>query len=182
MAMTLITTNTSSGAATSDFTSGIDSTYKLYIFKFYDVDPVARSNFSFQGSTDSGSNYGVAITSTYFSAEHAEADNVAALSYRTGKDLAQSTSFQPLTSETTPDSDASAVGELYLFNPSDTTYVKHFYSTTNDYADSTHNDTADISKHTFIGGYFNTTSAIDAIQFKMSTGNMDAVIKMYGVG
>ena len=98
------------------------------------------------------------------------------LSYSTGSDIAQGTGYQGLTGGLGNDADASAVGELFLFNPSNTTYVKHFYASTNSYGNN------DASQNTFTAGYFNTTAAITALNFQMSSGNMDAVIKMYGVG
>ena len=178
MAMTLITTNTSSNAASSSFTSSIDSTYKLYIFKFYDVNPATDAAFfTFNGSVDAGSNYNVTKTTTFFNAYNNEADSNNALSYETSYDLAQSTAFHNLTTDSGNAADESSAGTLWLFNPSNTTYVKHFYSRFNNiYA--TQVGTADI----FTAGYFNNTDNIDAVQFKMSTGNMDSVIKMYGVG
>ena len=177
MAMTLITTNTESGDATSSFTSSIDSTYKLYIFKFIDVNPATdAAEFQFQGSIDAGSNYNVAMTTTAFRTHHAESDSESGLGYETSMDQAQGTAFQNLSSDTGNDADSSIVGTLWLFNPSNTTYVKHFYATiqTHEYQSQSRED--------FISGYFNTTDNIDAIQFKMSSGNMDGVIKMYGVG
>jgi len=177
MAMTLITTNTSSDAATSDFTTGIDNTYKLYIFKFYDVNPATdATRFSFQGSIDGGSNYNVTITSTTFKAYHTEADDAAALAYDGVTDQAEGTGYQDIQGDIGSATHESGAGELFLFNPSNTTYVKHFYSTVQAA------DSAPQSRQTFAAGYFNTTSAIDAISFKMLSGNMDAVISMYGVG
>ena len=176
MAMTLITTNTSSGPASSSFTSSIDSTYKLYIFKFYDVNPATdEANFTFNMSIDGGSNYNVTKTTSSFRAEHLENDT-SDLDYQAGSDLAQGAGFQLLGSALGNAADESAAGELFLFNPSGTVSVKHFYATTsfNRYNDGEHNF--------FAAGYGNTTDNIDAIQFKMSSGNMDAVIKMYGVG
>ena len=175
--MTLITTNTSSDAATSDFTTGIDNTYKLYIFKFYDVNPATNAvDFQFQANVVDASGYNETITSTSFRAYHYEDDSVAALSYDTGADQAEGTGFQTLSATIGNGGDESCAGELYLFNPSNTTYVKHFYATTQQYF------SGDGAREFFIGGYFNVTGAIDDIQFKMSSGNMDAVIKMYGVG
>jgi len=177
MAMTLITTNTSSDAATSDFTSSIDSTYKLYIFKFYDVNPATDAvHFTFNGSIDGGSIYNVTKTTTNFTAYHNEDDSGPTLGYSTGDDLAQGTGFQPLTSTIGNGVDESAAGELYLFNPASTTYVKHFYSRLNAY------QAGNYTVEVYAAGYFNDTNDIDAIQFKMSSGNMDGVIKMYGVG
>jgi len=176
MAMTLITTNTESGDATSSFTSGIDSTYKLYIFKCINMNPATDGQvFKFNGSIDGGSNYNVTKTSTCFQAHHTEAD-ITSLAYDTGNDLAQSTDFQFISTSIGSGADESCSGTLWLFNPSNTTYVKHFYSRFNSY----HNDNA--SYDSFFGGYFNTTDNIDAIQFKFASGNMDGVIKMYGVG
>ena len=176
MAMTLITTNTESNATTSDFTSSIDSTYKLYIFKFYDVNPATDAvEFGFQGNASSQSGYNETITSSSFRAYHTEADS-SGLGYETDGDQAQGTAFQPLTFLTGNGADESAAGELFLFNPSDTTYVTHFYARTNEY----HRD--DRLNNIYIGGYFNVTAAITNIQFKMSSGNFDGTIKMYGVG
>ena len=177
MAMTLITTNTSSNAASSSFTSSIDSTYKLYIFKFYDINPATDTeNFEFQGSIDGGSNYNVTMTTTSFRTIHYEDDSSAVLEYKTAADLAQSTSFQLITREMGNATDESVSGILHLFSPSSTTYVKHFYlrSTTNSANEGNH--------QYFIAGYFNDTNDIDAIQFKMSSGNFDGTIKMWGVG
>ena len=176
MAMTLITTNTSSDAATSDFTTGIDSTYKLYIFKFIDYNPATdNTHLTFQCSTDGGSNYNTTLTTTVFYARHYESD-ASVLQYDTGDDQAQGTSYQKVTLGVGNESDASGSGEIYLFSPSSTTYVKHFYATSNLlYA-------LDASTNYFTAGYFNTTSAINAISFKPVTGNFDGVIKMYGVG
>ena len=177
MAMTLITTNTESGDATSSFTSGIDSTYKLYVFKFYDCNPATNSaEFSFQTSTNGGSSYGVATTSTAFYAYHDEADSSTTLTYSATQDLAQGTAFMDIGYNIGNDADASIAGEMFLFNPSNTTYIKHFYGTLQEYHES------DMSFVTHFAGYVNTTSAVNAVQFKMNTGNMDGVIKMYGVG
>jgi hypothetical protein len=177
MAMTLLTTNTESGDATSDFTTKIDSTYKLYIFKFIDINPATDAAlFTFNGSIDAGSNYNVTKTSTFFRAIHDEGDSTAALQYMTANDEGQATVFQDIVESVGSGADESAVGELFLFNPSSTVYVKHFYATTHSYHDS------DYAMAGYVGGYFNTTDNIDAIQFKMSSGNMDGVIKLYGVG
>jgi len=176
--MTLITTNTSSGAATSDFTSSIDNTYKLYIFKWYDVNPAADpwASFTFQANVVGASGYNETITSTYFSAYHQEDDDPAAMGYGSGSDQAQGTAFQKLAASTGNNADQSSAGTLWLFNPSNTTYVKHFYATVNNHQE------VPTSSNEFIAGYFNVTGAIDEIQFKMDSGNFDGTIKMYGVG
>ena len=177
MAMTLITTNTSSGASASSFTSSIDSTYKLYIFKFYDVNPATDDvNFGFQANAASQSGYNETMTTTYIQAYHKEDDSdTPNFVYTTARDQAQGTSFQAITESQGNGGDESAAGTLWLFNPSNTTYVKHFYSRMGEYI------SVDRTSDNFAAGYFNTTAAIDDIQFKMSSGNMDAVIKMYGV-
>jgi hypothetical protein len=180
MAMTLITTNTSSNAASSSFTSSIDSTYKLYIFKFYDVNPAtSATDFSFQVNAAAGSGFNETMTTTYFQSFHNEDDDETGVEYQSGRDLAQGTGYQKLANHIGNASDESCAGELFLFNPSNTTYVKHFYATVNGY----YNDGTDsYTQNNFIAGYINTTSAIDEVDFKFSSGNMDAVIKMYGVG
>jgi len=175
-ALNLISTQTASSSATISFTSGIDSTYKEYIFKFIDVHPATDgASLTFNGSSDSGSNYNVTKTTTVFRAYNQQDDGGNALGYRTSDDLKQSTSFQILNFEIDNDADSCGVGILHLFNPSDTTFVKHFIHTGNS-VQSTY------TRNDFVGGYFDTTSAINAIQFKMSSGNIDSgTIKLYGV-
>ena len=175
--LNLISTQTASSSSTISFTSGIDSTYDEYVFKFINIHPATNNQeFTFQGSTDSGSSYGVTMTSTFFQAYHAENGSATSLAYNTNKDLAQSTSFQPIADTTGNGDDESASGFLHLFNPSSTTFVKHFISVDNHYYNGTY------SINDYASGYFNTTSAIDAIQFKMASGNMDAGdICLYGI-
>ena len=174
--LVLISTQTASSSSTISFTSGIDSTYKEYIFKFIDIHPASNNvKLHFNMSADSGSNYNVTKTTTFFRADHDEADSATALGYNTSNDLAQSTNFQGL-GDIGNDNDQTLSGTLHLFDPSNTTFVKHFISTTNAC------DHADESRNYFVAGYGNTTSAIDAVQFKMSSGNMDSgTIKLYGV-
>jgi hypothetical protein len=176
--LTLLSTQTASSSSSIDFTSGIDSTYDSYVFKFINIHgSTISADFTFQGSTNGGSSYGVTITSTAFRSDHTEDDSRALLEYRTPQDLAQSTSFQTFTLSTGNGNDENASGYLQLFNPSSTTFVKHWISQVNSYGDQSN------SLCLFTAGYFNTTSAIDAIQFKMSSGNIDdGIIKMYGVG
>ena len=175
MAMTLLTTNTSSNAATSSFTSSIDSTYKLFIFKFIDINPATDSAyFQFQANDVDASGYNETMTTTSFQCNHGEND-ATSFTYRTGTDQAQGTAFQSLSDTIGNGGDESLAGELFLFNPSNTTYVKHWYSTTNFYLEN------DKSSNHYNAGYFNITAAIDDIQFKMDSGNFDGTIKMYGV-
>jgi len=174
--LNLISTQTASSSSTISFTSGIDDTYDEYVFKFIDIHPATDSaSLTFNGSSDTGSNYNVTKTTTVFRAYHEQSGASSALGYRTGDDLAQSTNFQILNFEINNDNDSSSVGELKLFNPSSTTFVKHFIHTGN-CVQSTY------TRNDFVAGYFNTTSVIDAVQFKMSSGNIDSgVIKLYGV-
>ena len=174
----LLTTNTSSGASSSSFTSDIDSTYDLYLFKFINISPSAEAHFSFQGSTNGGSSYGLTITSTFFRAAQNEAGTWTGLNYMTDFDLAQSTSIQALANSIEDDADGSASGALYLFKPSSTAYVKHWYST----MQMMQYGTSPLSQETFVAGYINDTSAVNAIQFSLNTGTFNGTIKMYGVG
>ena len=176
-AMTLLETQTASSSATLDFTSNIDSTYDEYVFKFYDIHPETDNvNFSFQADTGTNTNYNQTITSTYFNAYHYEDDSQTSLGYETDKDLAQSTSFQMLGRRVGNDNDQQISGTLKIFNPSSSTFVKHFIATMNEAHYS------DIAFNNYIAGYFNTTTALTRFQFKMSSGNIDAgVIKLYGI-
>ena len=165
-----IATQTASSSSSINFTSGIDSTYKEYIFYFVDIHPATdNTGFMFNMSIDGGSNYNITKTTTNFRAFNDEGSGSGVLRYETTSDLAQSTAFQDMTREDgSNDDDHNCVGYLHLFNPSDTTFVKHFIITTN----STHE--ADYSHQNFIAGYANTTSAINAVQFKASSGNIDS--------
>ena len=146
----------------------------MFIFK--DIHPSNSTvGFYFNGSADTGSNYNVTKTTTYFLSRHAEDGSSSELSYKTGLDLAQGTDFQPLSIDQINDNDSSMCGILHLFNPSSTTFVKHFICRTQQMQ-------VDDSMENYSAGYFNTTSAVDAIQFKYSAGNIDAgTITLYGI-
>jgi|TARA_Y100000052_G_C2912007_1_gene63047 hypothetical protein len=178
--LSLISTTTASSSSTVSIASGIDSTYKEYIVKFFDVHPATDNNTSTNyfevnfrdGSTD----YDATKTTTIFRAYHFEDNSTQALAYDTSHDLAQSTSFQRIAQGMGNDNDQCVAGVLHLFDPSSTTFVKHFICETN----NIHAD--DASYRWNVAGYINTTTAIDGIQFKMTTGNIDSgTFKLYGV-
>ena len=178
---TLIKTLTASGDSSLSFVDGtadvtLDSTYDEYMFVYTGVNPATDNvHFQFQVSTDGGSSYGVSMTTTFFDAWHNEGDTGAGMSYETSKDLANGTGYQTLNADVGNDADFGCVGILHLFNPSSTTYVKHFYNraTSTTYSNYAHDDSC--------AGYVNTTSAVDAINFKCSSGNFDGVIQLYGI-
>lgn len=176
-ALTKISSQTASSSSSLSFTTGIDSTYKEYVFKFINIHPsVNDAQFHFQGSTNGGSSYGITMTTTRFNAFHNEAGSSSGLTYRTGDDLAQSTSYSLISGEQGIENDECTSATLHLFDPSNTTFVKHFIATTSQ------NTSGDYEYNGFSAGYFNTTSAINAIDFKMSSGNIDSgTIIMYGV-
>ena len=171
-----------SSSGTVDFVNGsssvvLDNTYKTYLFRIINVHPSTNSGgFAVNFSSDTGSNYNVTKTTTSFVAQHAEANNVAELAYGSGYDLAQSTSDQEITQNIYATDDNSGCGNLYLFNPSSTTFVKHFISETGSMFANAR------AWHNFVAGYCNTTSAIDAVRFKFDTGNIDSGrIALYGI-
>jgi hypothetical protein len=173
--MKLISSQTASNSASISFTTGIDSTYKEYQFYFIDIHPRTDIvNFTFNLSTDGGSNYNVTKTTTDFYAYHTEADSTG-FAYLTSNDLAQSTAYVPFAGSLGSDADQNLAGTLQLFNPASTTYVKHFIGNLN-YAWQ-----GDGTEQELTAGYGNTTSAINAIDFKMSSGNFDGTILMYGI-
>jgi hypothetical protein len=181
-ALTHIKTLTASSSATLSFVNGssdvvLDSTYPIYKFVYTNMHPSGDGEgLKFQASTNTGSSYGVSCTNTAFRSQHNEADSTAALDYDTGNDLANGTGFFIIAAGTGNDNDQSNSGELTLFNPSSTTFVKHYLATSNA------NEDGDASKQYLCAGYFNTTSAIDAVQFKFGSGNIDAgTIKLYGI-
>ena len=173
----LLATETASSSATISFTSNIDSTYKEYIFKFIDIHPATdQKNLTFQVDTGTNTNYNQTITSSSFYLYHNEGDTTTSLQYITGYDQAQGTGFQILSESTGNANDECVCGTLHLFDPSNTTFVKHFMSRTQA-AEGT-----GYSGDTYVAGYINTTTAITRVQFKMASGNIDAgTIKMYGV-
>ena len=177
-AMTLLATQTASGSANLSFTSGIDDTYDSYVFKYISIHPSAdATNLLINFSVDGGSNYNVTKTTTFFRAEHNPSNGNTELAYKTGEDLAQSTSDQILLRTFSTENDHAGCGVVQLFSPSNTTFVKHFICDGNTIQHSN-----DVSSRNFVAGYGNTTSAIDAVRFKMSSGNIDSgVIKLYGV-
>jgi hypothetical protein len=181
--ITLISSQTANNSASLSFTSGLTSTYKAYKFVFVNINPsTTNTAFQFNLSTDSGSNYNVTKTTSMFNALHNEGDVAASLGYDTANDLAQSTSFQTLARFVGNTSDDNTSGTLSLFNPSSTTYVKHFISTCSDVYINTADSDSPYMFNTFIAGYGNTTSAVNAIRFQMSSGNIDAgTIYMYGI-
>jgi hypothetical protein len=180
----LISTATASSSASIEFTSGIDSTYDIYQFEFIDIHPGTNGiYFQMNLSIDGGSNYNVTKTSSAFESIHTESDSIATLRYSSfaNADLAQSTANQDIT-EVIPtasgEDDMCATGNMYLFNPSSTTFVKHYITNFQQNSDGSSN----YSWETFKAGYANTTSAVNAIKFVMSSGNIDAgTIKMYGI-
>ena len=179
--MVLIKEQTASSSSTISFVHGsssvvFDNTYPIYLFKFINLHNSDDDNqFSFNFTTDSGSNYNVAKTSTHFYSINAESDSHA-FSYYVGGDLANGTGFQITTLESGADNDECDCGELYIFNPSDTTFVKHFICTMNETG-----ATPRVSNN-FIAGYGNTTSAINGVQFKYASQNIDSgTIKLYGI-
>jgi len=178
---TLISTSTASNATSVDITSGIDSTYDEYMFVLTDMHPETdRQKILFQVNASGQSGFNETMTTTSFIAYHAEDDSgTPALGYRTGADQAQGTAYQMLTEEIDDAAKASTAGILHLFNPSSTTYVKHFYARFSDLNDQGSNAFFANASHT--AGYINVTAAIDEISFKFASGNMNGVIQMYGI-
>ena len=183
-AMTHIKTITASSDSTISFVNGssdvvLDSTYPIYLFKCINVHPSSSDEFAFNGSDDTSSHsYNITKTTTHYYAIHAENGTQGNLSYNSSEDLAQSTGFQNLTSASQigTDNDCVTNGELYLFNPSSTTFVKHFV------CDTHFRQKSDATQRNQNAGYFNTTSAINAIQFKMSNGEIQSgTIDLFGV-
>ena len=179
--MTLIKEQTASSSASISFVDGsggvvFDNTYPIYLFKWINAHPATDdSRLEIQGTTD-GSNYNTASTTTFFRSLHKEDGSTSAVQYETAHDEAQTTGFIDIDASIGNDNDQSTSGELFLFNPSSTTFVKHFISKSNS------SSSGDFQVNTFVGGYFNTTSAITGIQFKQSSGNIDAgTIKLYGI-
>ena len=179
--MTLIKTITASNAATVSFVHGsssvvLDSTYPIYKFEFINMHPVSTNRIFSVGFRDGSTDYDATKTTTSFRSIHTENDDTASVAYTANDDIAQGTGFQSLANGVGAGNDESLSGEMYVFNPSSTTFVKHFIATVNFYED------ANMSVQHFTSGYCNVTAAIDAVQFKMSSGNIDSgIFKLYGI-
>jgi len=173
----LLSTQTASASATISFTSGIDSTYDKYVFKFYDIHASTDAiNFTFQADTGTNTSYNQTITSTIFQAYNNEAGGSTGLDYLGSHDQAQGTAFQNLTVNTGNGNDESVSGYLEIYNPSSSVFVKHFIARINSY------NANDFTSDYYTAGYFNLTTALTRFRFKMSSGNIDSgVIKLYGV-
>ena len=181
--LTHIKTLTASSDSTLDFVDGssdvvLDSTYPIYLFKFFNLHPATDNvNFTFQANVSGASGFNETMTTISFRAYHSEDGQYSALSYNTADDQAQGTSYQIISEGNDNDNDNGLSGELTLFDPSSTTFVKHFISRC-----CTYNHGIVGMEDEFVAGYFNVTGAIDEVSFKMSSGNVDAgTIKMYGL-
>jgi hypothetical protein len=182
--MTLIKTITASNASTTSFVDGsssvvFDNTYPVYMVKLINIhndtsDKYLQINFS----VDTGSNYNVAKTTTAFNAAHKEDGSYSVLQYENSVDLAQGTGAQRLTAGQDNAADTGHSGTIYIFNPSSTTFVKHFMS---DISTTGFDGSNEYNYHTFIAGYCNTTSAVDAFQFSINSGTHDGTFKLYGI-
>tara|TARA_R100001440_G_scaffold14038_3_gene24087 strand:+ start:202 stop:822 length:621 start_codon:yes stop_codon:yes gene_type:complete len=180
-ALTLIKTLTASSSATLSFVDGssdvvLDSTYPIYLFKFINIHPETDARAFTVNFRDGGSSYDATKTTTWFQTYHGENGASGSIGYETGYDLAQSTSDQQLIYQVGNGNDECCSGELWLFSPSSTTFVKHFFGKCSSYYYSNANITGNYA------GYCNVTAAIDGVQFKMDSGNIDAgTIKLYGI-
>jgi hypothetical protein len=176
--MVLLSTVTGSGQTSISFTSQLTSTYKEYMFIFNNMSPSSNADFEFNLSSDGGSNYNVVKTSTSFRPYHEESDSAYVFGYDTGGvlSIAQGTGYQAISPTVYASTDASSSGFLHLYNPSSTTYVKHYISNMQGHGEGSY------TLQRFIAGYANTTSAINGINFKMGAGNIaDGTIQMFGI-
>ena len=174
--MTLLQTQTASSSSSIDFTSNIDSTYPIYVFKFINIHPATNDTGFMVGFRDGSTAYDASKTTTAFRSFHDEANSSTNLTYYGSVDQANATGFQYLTGGTGNGNDECLSGILHLFEPSSTTFVKHFIARTQEY------NAGDASQEYYMAGYCNTTTAIDGVQFKMSSGNIDSgTIKLYGI-
>ena len=178
MGLFLISSVTASASATVEFTTGIDATYNEYQWHFTNMHPATdHVEFSFQVNAAGASGFNETITSTAIDTYHNEADGATSLDYNGALDQAQGTAYQKLIYGVGADSDQSCSGIVTLYDPSSTTFVKHFVTNTNS------SYSGNYTMQNLMAGYINTTAAIDEISFKFSSGNIDAgTIHMYGVG
>ena len=176
--LVFISRSTASSSSSLSITSGIDSTYKEYIFILNSIHPASDNvSFQFNGTDDTSSHsFDITKTTTAFNAYHSESASEASLGYRSADDVAQGTGYHTLSHQASNDNDASLSGFLHLFDPSNTTFVKHFVARISGNNEDNH------AQDNLSAGYFNTTAAITGLDFKFSSGNIDSgTIDMYGV-
>ena len=173
----ILSQTATTGTANISFTANIDSTYDVYMFVFINIHPSSDgARLDFQGSTNGGSSYGVDLSSTAYTAYHHQNGSGGTLTYASSRDQGSGTSFQELCSGIGDDSDQNGAGILYLYSPASTTYMKNWCCRSNVY------ESGDYTQEYYMSGFFNTTSAINALRFQMHTGNIDdGTIKMYGI-
>ena len=168
------TTNVSSAVATIDITSGLDSTYNHYQFVFVNIAPATNNvGWLFQ----MGSSYNTSMATVAFYVQHFESGAVSGpeLTNAAGRQ-GNGTAFQVLNENVEAAADASLSGELHLFSPSSTTYIKTFMTRIHD------SDYQPTAQTRFVSGYFNVTTALTQIRFKFSSGNIaSGKIKLYGI-
>ena len=180
-AMVLIKEQTASSSATISFVHGtsdvtFDGTYPIYLFQYIGIHPATNAQNFTVGFRDGSTDYDAVKTTTFFAGNNDEIAASGSLAYETGRDIAQGTGFQILNNSVGGDNDQCCSGNLWVFSPSSTTYVKHFMLQSN----NAHSDNANLSQ--YMAGYCNTTTAIDAVQFKFASGNIDSgKIKLYGL-
>tara|TARA_R110000850_G_scaffold51945_1_gene125994 strand:+ start:432 stop:1043 length:612 start_codon:yes stop_codon:yes gene_type:complete len=179
--MTFIKKLTASGSANLSFVHGtadvvLDDTYKEYYFTFNNIHAATKgADLQFNFTID-GTNYNIAKTTTMVRVLHSEDDSAASMGYYDSMDLAQGTGFQPLFADINNGNDDSGSGYMQLFNPSSTTFVKHYLS----HLQISHETPR--SMNWLSAGYGNTTSAVTGVQFKFDSGNIDAGdICLYGI-
>jgi len=183
----LLSTSTASNSSTVNITSGIDSTYPIYKFEVINAHPSDNSQIMIHFSTDGGSNFNTNMQTAAFQVYHKEDDTSTQLNYRAGDDLTNGTNGDGATSTYAPisqtignDNKMCGVSNIYLFNPSSTTFVKHFMATTQVYMDRDSPQLASVTQ--YYTGYINTSSAVNAVSFKMFEGTIDSgTFKMYGI-
>ena len=174
--LTLISSATASSSSSVEFTSGIDSTYDEYQIWYLDINPSTNNVYwEIQFSTDGGSSYGVAVTNAFFDLTNHEADYNSGPTYQTGEDVAQSTSYFRIARSIGNGSDETASGTFTLYSPSSSSKVKHFIARSQQYRQD------DASQENYVAGYANTTSPIDAVSMRISSGNFDGQIYLFGV-
>tara|TARA_Y100000310_G_C20380623_1_gene667933 strand:- start:221 stop:763 length:543 start_codon:yes stop_codon:yes gene_type:complete len=175
---TLLSETSTGQALVMNITANIDSTYDEYMFVLVDIGITDDSyEIVFNASIDGGSNYNVDKTTTHWYASHNENDGETQFQYATGWDVV-GTGNHTLTGQQGAGADESASGIIHLYSPANTTYVKHFTSRI-----QVSNYTPRANDH-FTSGYFNTTSAIDAVSFlttRLGNSYLDGTIQLYGI-
>jgi len=166
------TSTTSSGVSEIDITSGIDNTYTKYLISIMNLHPSNTSGQTLRVRffTGTGGSQAVDTGSNYRNSM------IGFRSDRTSEISHGQSGASYFTAFNQQLGDQSFTSNMFLINPSETTFNKLFHG---DFAQV---DGSGNIAHGIVACRYMATTAITGLRFYMSSGNIDnAIIKLYGI-